>query len=215
MGKSARSRILPAVSRGITGLTPLMRGALVAVAALVLVGAVGVSVLTQASTEPPTPIAGRGATPAGPDPQAPAVAGSEVQDPAEEMTPVDPNRLPPRTPAEPRIHAPLPASAAETGALVDGYPADFAGPREGSTVLSSAVTSEEDTLQFTLRARVDLSPDDLRRGYADQWGTDGLTALASGAAQVSFADAFSSVTVSTQETGTGTVYAITGVLRAG
>lgn len=203
MGISARSRIL----------TPRMRVALAVTAALVALGAVW-STWLLLSPAPPTSQAPSTIAPTpGPVPNATPETGSEVLPPDAHAVPDD--RLPALEPAAPRISAPLPEPASAENALVDGYPADLGAPLEGSDVLDSSLAVEGDVLQFTLVARSDASGSDVAAQYAQRWAGMGLAPAPQTGTATSYRDAYSSVTVAADESGTGTVYTLYGVLRAG
>lgn len=208
-------------------LTPAMRWVLIGVGALVLVGAaIAIWLLTVG---PGTGRAGADPTPTststsksetetetpGPAPGATPTTGSEVQSPDSEDS-VGPG-LPPIPTPTPLVTAPLPAPASAEGALADGYPAEIAGPSGGSDVLTSSIASEGNTMQVTLVARTDASADDVRAHYRDVWSGLGLAETASGdSAATSFGDTYTSLSLAfAPASGTGTVYMIYGVLRAG
>jgi hypothetical protein len=212
MGKSARSRT-PESMDGRPALTPRMRGALFVIAAVAAIGLALAGAVALAPTAPsvdPTPVA---APPAGPQPGATPVAGSEVQESAV-RTPVPRAALLPAPPA-PRVSPPLPTTASAEGGLVAGYPADLAGPADGSTILDTSVSASADALQFALRARSDASPEALRAQYSDRWARMGLAGPGPDPDAPAFTDSYSSVTMTVEATGTGSVYTIFGVLRAG
>jgi hypothetical protein len=123
--------------------------------------------------------------------------------------------LPPVTQSAPRVQTPLPPSAQERGGLVAGYPTDLAAPAADSEVLDSAVASEGDVLQFSLRARTAAAGADVLAHYRTQLSGQGLAAATADAGSVAFRDAYSSVVVTAEQSGTGVVYTIHGVLRAG
>lgn len=202
MGISARSRIL----------TPRMRGTLVVTAVVVVLGlGVGAWLLVAPVAPGEKPVA---AQTSGPVPGATPTTGSEVQTPKESTAPND--RLPPREGAAPRVSLPLPTPASAQGAVVEGYPADLAPPVDGSDVLDTSLATENEVLQFTLVARSDASGEDILAHYGALWAGLGLTPTSvAEAGAASYTDAFSSVTVSADASGTGTVYTIFGVLRAG
>lgn len=141
---------------------------------------------------------------------APAVDGSEVQPPDDGAPPLD--RIPPLEPAQPRV-AELPASASARGGIVAGYPVEVAAPVATDDVLDSAVASGDGAVQFSLRARSDAPASEILEHYRALWTSLGLAATTAQGGGVSFRDAFSSITVVTEEGGTGVVYVIHGVLR--
>lgn len=201
MGKSARSRTL----------TPRVRATLIASAILAVVGlAAATWLLLPRDAAPP---AADATVSTGPLPGASPTTGSEVLPPSGATAEDD--RIPPRDAAVPRVSAPLPASAAAQGALVEGYPADLAAPLAGSDILDTSLTSEGDVLQFTLKARSDASAADVLAHYSTLWAGLGLAPEVAEASAASFRDPFSAVTVSADGgSGTGTVYTVSGVLRA-
>lgn len=208
MGKSVTSRAFaPTLDRRMRA-TAIIVGAVV-VAGLAVAAWLGLAPLPDAATAPPQAVAPAPLT--GPDADAPAVDGSEVL-PADE-TPQRPDRIPPIAPAAARVTLPLPASATAQGELVAGFPADLAAPAEDSDVLDSTIASEGDTMQFTLRARSDASADAVLAHYAAAWAALGLAPSPS-AQGVSYGDAYSSLSVVAESTGTGLVYTVYGVLRA-
>ncbi|MCK6068062.1 MULTISPECIES: hypothetical protein [Microbacterium] len=191
-----------------------MRVALVVTAVLVASGAVLSGWLLLSAEPPASPRTATTAAAPGPVPGATPEAGSEVLPPDEQAPPSD--RLPAIAPATPRIAAPLPEPASAQGALVEGYPADLAAPLDGSDVLDSSLAVEGDVLQFTLIARSDASGSDIAAHYAGRWAALGMAPAPETGPATSYRDAFSSVTVAAEApSGTGTVYTVYGVLRAG
>ncbi|MFG6502964.1 hypothetical protein [Microbacterium sp. P05] len=176
-------------------------------------------------------------SPAGSDAAAPSASGSaagpvagteaEAGDPAQAMPEHGTEALPPDTarsntppsvaPPTPRLPDPLPVSASARGSLVVGYPVEVAAPLEHSEVLDSSVAGAPGTLQFTLVAHSEVSPEQIVEQYRAAWSGIALSPEAepSAGATASFRDAFTSVTVSAETGGTGTVYSIFGVLKAG
>lgn len=162
----------------------------------------------QASATP------QGPPPSGSDPQATPTTGTEVLPPTETSRPRDGVPDPPAV--SPRISAPLPADGTQEGGVIAGFPTDLAGPTYGSDVLSTSLASEGDVLQFSLRARTDAADGDVTSHYSALWSSMGLApAPASADGSVSYQDGYSSVTIATQDSGTGMIYTIYGVLRAG
>ena len=150
----------------------------------------------------------------GPEAGAPAVEGSEVLPP--DATATRPDRLPDLATTVPRVSVPLPASGSAEGALVDGYPADLAPPAEGSEVIDTTVTTEGDTMQFSLRARTGADAATILEHYRGLWAGLGLVPAPTAQTDaLGYTDAYSSVTVTAEAGGTGLVYTIYGVLRAG
>lgn len=149
----------------------------------------------------------------GPNPGATPTTGSEVRPPDAAAPSTD--RLPPVSAPAPRVSTPLPESGSASGALVDGFPANLMGPTAQSDVLQSSIASEGDTMQVTLLARTDATPDEVRQYYRALWIGLGLAdAGANGASDASYADALSSVSLAfSSSAGTGTVYSVYGVFR--
>ena len=220
MGKSALSR-----TSGSTGSRTLTQRmwAVVAATAVVVVGGLTLAVMLAlgpggGSAAPVAESSGMSAAAdgSGPAPGATPVSGSEVQPPEAGLPTQAPERLPAREAATPRVQTPLPASGAAEGSLVSGYPVDLAGPTDGSTVIDSSVSSAGDTLQFSLRARSDAGAYDLRSALGARWSAAGMAGgTADDPAVLSYGDAYSSISVAVEETGTGSVYTVYGVLKAG
>lgn len=177
-----------------------------------------------ASSGAPDEIGGEADAPAapGPQPQATPVPGSEVLEPdAGAVT----DGVPPLTPEPPLVSGPLPGDDAADGRLVTGYPTDVAGPADGDTVVSSSVASEGDTMQASLTARSDSTPDTVRAHFEQLWTSRGLApegvdvpdigADGLGEVQVTYRTETAAVTLAARSTGTGTVYSVFAVLRAG
>lgn len=160
------------------------------------------------ATSTPTPHPTRG-----PLPDAEPTAGSEVQAPDPTAPPVD--RLPALSTPSPLVTAPLPESGAASGELVDGFPTGVMAPAPTSEVLQSSIATEGETMQVTLQARTDATPDEVSRHYRAVWTGLGLAETgSSGGADASYSDALSSVTVAfTAGSGTGTVYTVYGVFH--
>ena len=148
---------------------------------------------------------------AGPSPSATPVAGSEVQPPTAGSV-VD--QVPARPAATPRIAAPLPASGSLQGGLVDGFPAELAGPLEGSTTVDSSIAGDGTTIQVTLVGRTAQSPAEVIAAYEARWSALGLVPAPSAPSTASYSDAFTSLTVGFSPSApTGTLYTVYGVLR--
>ncbi len=157
----------------------------------------------------------------GPGPVAGAspVPGSEVLDPdAGAAT----EGVPPLVPDPALVSRPLPGDAAAEGVLVAGFPSDVAGPAEGDTVVSSSVASDADTMQATLTARSEREPAGIRTHFERLWASRGLAPEVTAAAdaggspdQLTYRTDTAAVTLATRSTGTGTVYSVFAVLRAG
>lgn len=199
---------------GTSRLTPAMRRVLWIVGGVVLIVLVAAIWLATAGAgggaAAPTPTA----TPTrGPLAGATPTTGSEVQDPAPGQ--LEPGRLPPLPAATPLVSAPLPESATANRKLVEGFPAKIMGPAPDSDIVSSAIATEGSTMQVTLVARTDASPESIVAHYRDVWAQLGLidqgTTNGNGAA---YASPHTSLTLAfSPESGTGTVYTILGSFR--
>lgn len=200
------------------GLSRGMKVTLWAVGAAVVIGVIVVIALLNAPTGAP---AGASATPSssattgpGPSPDATPADGSEV--PSPEPSASATSGLPPRTPDEPLVTTPLPESATADGELVDGFPSDVMGPPDDTTIVSSSIASEADVMQVTLVARTDASQEDVLAHYRSLWSDLGLTDSPTESADLSYANEYSSLTLAfTPSSGTGTVFMVYGVLKAG
>jgi len=200
--------------------TPAMRRTMLVVAVVVLAGA-AVSLWLAfggggAADRPAGAVTSSAPSTPGPLPGATPAEGSEVQSPAPQQS--NPARLPPLPVATPRVVSPLPPSASADGRLVEGFPESLMGPAADSDIISSSIATEGDVMQVTLVARTDASKESVLQAYRTSWADQGLNLPASvdGATELSAADSFTTITLSfTTESGTGTVYALYGVLRAG
>ncbi|HKP06165.1 MAG TPA: hypothetical protein VJU58_02830, partial [Microbacterium sp.] len=152
-----------------------------------------------------------------PVPGATPTTGSEVPDPDPAPSSRAETGLPPIPAPAPLVALPLPRSGSESGALVAGFPDTIVGPVPGSDVLESSIATEGRTMQVTLVARTDSSAEDVRAHYRDHWARLGLTeSVGAAEGDVAFSDMHSSLSVAfTPASGTGTVYLVYGVLRAG
>lgn len=191
----------------------MIGSAAIAVLVAAIVVASAVIMTTQrapgSAERPPT-----GPTPAvlpGPSPDATPVDGSEV------LPPVGDQRAGvPRMTAEPPDRSdPPPEGGAADGRLVDGFPTDIAGPADGDTVLESSVASEGAVTQISLTARTQAGPDAVRERFRDLWTAGGLAAESGGDEEITYRGASAVFTLTVATTGTGTVYSVFGVLRAG
>lgn len=155
-----------------------------------------------------------GAPSPGPVIGATATAGSEV--PALEPTASPVGRIPGIPARAPLVTAPPPPGYA-TGELVAGFPAEVMGPAPQSDVVSSQITGEEGTSQVTLVARTDAPADTVRAHYRTAWANLGLSDVGPGTgADIAYRDAHTSVSLAfAPGTGTGTVYQLHAVFRAG
>ncbi|MHC3000546.1 hypothetical protein [Microbacterium sp. HJ5] len=203
------------------GLTPAMRRVLWIVGAVVAAGmalALWLFMTGGSSDAPDATDAATAPSPAstqtqGPLPGATPTMGSEVQTPDATAQPTD--RLPPLRTPSPLVSAPLPETGSATGQLVDGFPAEVMGPAPPSNVLQSSIATEGSTMQVTLQARTDATPDEVSQYYRALWGDLGLAdAGASGGTDASYSDAHSSLSLAfSASAGTGTVYTVYGVFR--
>ncbi|WP_194409700.1 hypothetical protein [Microbacterium cremeum] len=159
------------------------------------------------ATTAPTPRPTRG-----PLPGAEPTTGSEVQAP--DATAPSADRLPALSTPSPLVSAPLPDSGSASGELVDGFPTGVMAPAPPSEVLQSSIATEGDTMQVTLQARTDATPDEVSQHYRAVWSGLGLAATGSSdGADTSYSDALSSLTLAFTSSGTGTVYTVYGVFR--
>jgi len=184
----------------------------VAIAAGVILLAVAAMVLAWTAASPGESRTAASATPTTPGPATGAtpVAGSEVLPP----DPAGPSEgVPPLTQSPPLVSTPLPSPGVASGTLVTGYPTDVAGPLAGDEVIESSVASEGTTLQATLTARTDRTPDEVREHFRAHWSSLGLSPDADTAQELSFRSSTASVTLALSTGGTGTVYTVFAVLR--
>lgn len=198
-------------------LTPGMRWALVGVAVVVVVGLIWAGSLFggQPGSAPPvgaTPgSTGQSDAPGTPTPAPTPVDGSEVQPLDARQT--DASRLPDLPQSTPLVAAPLPADATAAGKLVDGFPAAVAGPLPDATIVDSSVASDGATMQVGLTARTDQSATVVADHYRELWRSLGLIPAGGDGTAISYADRFTSISLTTSDTGTGLVYQIYGTLR--
>ncbi|MGO4681150.1 hypothetical protein [Microbacterium sp. 2MCAF23] len=195
-----------------TRIAPAMRVTIGVVGVLVAAGAVTAIVLTgvggtgadRAATAAPQSTSGPlpGATPA---------SGSEVPPPP--ATPL--SAMPPASAGEagPLISAPLPGSGSLDGGLVDGFPAEVAGPAAGSTVRSSSIATQDTVMQVTLSALSSASQDEVRGEFRTRWAAAGMREQQTADGTMTFTGAYESLTLSFGSSGTGTLYTVFGVLR--
>lgn len=199
-----------------SGITPAMRitigvaGVLVVagvVAAIVLTGMGGAgsddAVQTTATATPPST--------SGPLPGATPASGSEVPPPP--ATPL--SAMPPASAgaAGPLVSAPLPASGSQDGGLVEGFPAEIAGPAAESTVRSSSIATQDTVMQTALSALSSASQDDVRAEYRTRWAAAGLREQQTADGTMTFAGAYESLSLTFGSSGTGTLYTVFGVFR--
>lgn len=209
-------------------MTPAMRRTVLVVGGVVVLGLAvalwfafngagggtnGTGTGSDPNTGPSASNSSSGQPSAGPVPGASPTTGSEVLPPSEGGS----DHLPPRTPATPLVTAPLPESASLSGGLVAGFPVNIIGPVAGSTVLESSVATEASTMQATLTARTDASPEEVATHYATAWAELGLNGSSQGsgsATVLSYTGAYESISLAfSSGSGTGTVYMIYSVFR--
>ncbi len=144
---------------------------------------------------------------------APAIDGSEVQDPGtrEDRRTAG---VPTLRPVAPVFAGPFPKSGAADGALVDGYPDDIAGPFRGDTVIESAIVVDGDVMQVTLTARSAASAADVRREIDARWAALTLTPVPADGDAVTYRGSGIALTLTADETGTGTIYSVFAVIQA-
>jgi len=210
MGTRSRVRARGGIERA---LTAPMKWALITVGLLVVTGLSAAAWMLTVPADRPSATSGATSSAATPGPlaDAPLVAGSEVEPPAATQAPDD--RLPQLPTPTPRVVAPLPEGGSAAGALVEGFPADVAGPLADADVITSAIAVAGSVMQATLTARTDATADDVRADYALRWSALGL-ADAGGEVE-GYADPFSSVMLAfAADSGTGTVYTVYAVLHA-
>ncbi|MCX6502429.1 MAG: hypothetical protein NT132_08510 [Microbacterium sp.] len=192
-----------------------MRTALIVGAGVVALG-LGLGGWLFIAPVAPTPpaVGGAHSSSTGPLPGATPTTGSEVMPPGDGT--VTPDRLPPRAATHPPSSLPPADSASARGAIVAGYPVEVAGPLDGSDVIESSVASEGSLVQSALVARTDASPEEVLEAYRARWSALRLAAVPGAeAGAASFGDASSSITVSADASGTGTVYTVFGIVRTG
>ena len=211
------------------GITPALRWAIIGVTIIVAMGLTAAAWLllgrpasppvTTDATQPgsgairandvPSGDAQRVPPQTGPSPGSTPVDGSEVLPPGASTTPT--NRLPEVRQPTPRVATPLPASATQRGALVEGFPSDIAGPAPGDDVIESSIVSDGLTLQAALTARTEATPDMVTAYFGAAWNRSGLSPTGGDATAAS--DPFTSVTLAVAATGTGTIYTVFATLR--
>lgn len=209
-------------NRGQAGTTTTMRWVIAAVGAVAVAGlgwAVWTTTLGGSSSgmslEDRSTSASASASPpvrSGASPGATPVAGSEVQVPDPAAT--DTAQLPARTSPTPLVAAPLPPDASLQGGLVENFPNMIAGVTEASDVIDSSITSDGETLLAAVNARTDETPTEIADHYRQVWNDAGLSPVA-GRVDLAFSDQYSSATLSTRESGTGTLYTVYVTLRVG
>lgn len=196
------------------GLTRGMRWMLLITLVVVAGGlAVALALSTASPALTAAPPSDRSHTSATEAAQPTPVAGSEVPPPDEAVT-APLNRLPALPPRTALVTLPLPADGHQTGGVVTGFPLDVAGPFPGALVLETAVSSAGDTLQATLTARTDASPEEVHSYYRDAFATLGLVPTSTDV-DAPYSDGTSAISVAVLPgSGTGTVYSVFAVLRA-
>lgn len=205
-----------------TGLTTGMKRVIAIVGAVLAAAVVGIAILIATAGGTGGVSGGpadAGGPRRGPSPGATAVPGSEVQSPP--PTAGQPTQPPP-APATPQplVPTPFPSSGTADGGLVAGYPTDVMGPLDGSTVESSALTSDGQTMQVTLVARTSASAADVSNAYRAKWSGLGLVDAGPGSDPNALAFTNPSTALSLGfaapgGTDQGTTYTIYGVFRAG
>jgi hypothetical protein len=214
-----------------------MKAALIAVGAVVVIGAVvsasllsggrgtpaaqatpgSASTSSSSSSSPspsPSPSSGvdpgasTGRTP-GPLPEGTPTSGSEVPPPSGSAG----HTLPPVTPAPALVSAPLPASGTKSGGLVAGFPTRIMGPAARTTVVSSSIATEGRIMQVALVGRSASSPADIRAHYALLWAALGLDPQQTTDGTTAFRGPYDSLTLSFVPSGTGTHYTVFGVFH--
>jgi len=165
--------------------------------------------------------AGSGAVPAGTDAAAAPGGGAATQDGGaaggsaaapggrEVLPPVSasPSGLPVPTPPVPLVSLPLPATASAQGKIVDGFPSEVAAFPEGTTVVSTAVSAAEGSLQISADAIVASTQDSVVGHFQQVLGglkfwSEPLPA-AEGQRSLRFSRGADSVTLTASTTGTG------------
>ncbi|MET3949941.1 hypothetical protein [Arthrobacter sp. UYEF36] len=146
---------------------------------------------------------------------APAPGGREVLPPVKESPP----GLPVPSPPVPLISLPLPATASSQGTIVDGFPGDVIPFPEGTTVVSTAVSAADGSLQVSADCIVALTQDSVAGHFQQVLG--GLkfwsepVPAAEGQRSVRFSRGADSVTLTASTTGTGsTRFMLLGNLHA-
>jgi len=198
-------------------MTPAMKWVIGAVA-LVVAGGLLWAAQLGAPVDESAGVISDGSGEAAPSETAPALSpeptpvdGSEVLPPVDAQAASD--RLPALPQPAPRISAPLPADAAASGELVEGFPAELAGPTLASDVIDSSIASDNATMQVALTARTDETPDAVTAAFQQRWTALTLAPAAAAEATLAFSDAFTSISLAVSESGTGTVYTVFATLR--
>ncbi|MCT9818981.1 hypothetical protein N3K63_01635 [Microbacterium sp. W1N] len=198
-------------------MTPAMRWVIAAVATAVVGGLVwamvlgGPRVIDGADEADGAGGAAPSASPTQPAAEPTPVDGSEVLPPEQAQTVS--GRLPALPAATPRIAAPLPANGTASGSLVAGYPVDLAGATPPSDVVDSSISGDGSTVQVSLTARTDETPDAVTAAFRERWAAQGLAPVAAADAALAYGDAFTSISLAVATTGTGTVYTVFATLR--
>jgi len=138
------------------------------------------------------------------------VDGGEVLPPGQQQV-ID--RIPALPGITPRVTAPLPADATGLGELVDGYPAEIAGPLSADDVIASSISSQATRMQVGLTARTGETPETVTAHYRQLWTGLGLAPSGETPGSLAFSDSYTSITLAVSETGTGTAYSIFATLR--
>ncbi|GAA5083433.1 hypothetical protein GCM10025760_00060 [Microbacterium yannicii] len=111
------------------------------------------------------------------------------------------------------MSGPLPESGTSEGALVEGFPSEVMGEIEGSEVLSSSIAAAGDTMQVTLVARTDATPESIRSHYTELWTSLGLSEATMSDGNLGYVGPYESLTLAVSTSGTGIQYSIYGVFR--
>ena len=149
------------------------------------------------------------------DGSAPAPAGREVLPPVN----ASPTGLPAPSPPAPLISLPLPATASAQGRIVDGFPGEVIRFPEGTTVVSTAVSAADGSLQVSADAIVASTQDSVAGHFQQVLGglnfwSEPLPA-AEGQRSLRFSRGADSVTLTASTTGTGsTRFMLLGNLHA-
>jgi hypothetical protein len=201
-------------NRNPAALTAGMKVAIAAVGVLIVLGVVIVVVLNGSASAPgragaSAPASASTAPATGPQPSGTATPASEI--PLPTATPQA--GLPPRKTPKPLISSPLPESAARSGGLVKGFPAEYIGPMDGSDVVSSSIATEATVMQVDLVAATAATADEIRAHYSTLWKSHGLHEQAASAGTVTSIGSYESMTLAVESSGTGNRYMIHAVFR--
>ena len=106
-----------------------------------------------------------------------------------------------------------PKSARARGRLVAEFPSKVMAPSGGSTLTTSATTTQGKRTQVTLTAHTAASAASVRSHYEKLWASLGLTPRETSDGTLSFSGAHESVTLSFPASATDTRYALFGTFR--